>query len=175
MGKMKVHELAKELNLSSKELLEKIKSVGIEAKSHMSSLEENDVEKIRKAFTNNKKEADKNKENKKNSTKKQAETKQAPIIIRRELIVEEHKEEKKEAIDKNDLHRKNMNSSNLVKRNNRNDFNTAPRRNKPEKPMTVSELFGLNKKEEKKEIKKEEIKKEETKQEVKKVKNVLDK
>ena len=172
MGKMKVHELAKELNLSSKELLEKIKSIGIEAKSHMSSLEENDVEKIRKAFTNNKKEADKNKENKKNSTKKQAETKQAPIIIRRELIVEEHKEEKKEAIDKNDLHRKNMNSSNLVKRNNRNDFNTAPRRNKPEKPMTVSELFGLNKKEEKKEIKKEEIKKEETKQEVKKVKEV---
>src|SRR5665647_2316033 len=35
---MKIHELAKELNLNSKELVEKIHNMGIEAKSHMSVL-----------------------------------------------------------------------------------------------------------------------------------------
>src|SRR5665648_122831 len=35
---IKVHELAKELNLNSKELVEKIHNMGIEAKSHMSVL-----------------------------------------------------------------------------------------------------------------------------------------
>jgi len=40
---MRVHELAKELNLSSRELLEKLKALKIEAKSHMSTLDEEAV------------------------------------------------------------------------------------------------------------------------------------
>ena len=48
MGKMKVHELAKELKLSSKEFMEKLEEMGIEVKSHMSSLEEDEVAKIKK-------------------------------------------------------------------------------------------------------------------------------
>ncbi|MDD4563959.1 MAG: translation initiation factor IF-2 [Eubacteriales bacterium] len=43
MSNVKVHELAKELNMTSKELLDKINSMGIEAKSHMSVLTEIDV------------------------------------------------------------------------------------------------------------------------------------
>ncbi len=44
---MRVHELAKELGLSSKELLDELHEAGIEAKSHMSSLEEAAVELLR--------------------------------------------------------------------------------------------------------------------------------
>ena len=144
MGKMKIHELAKELNLSSKELLEKVKEMGIDAKSHMSALEEKDIEKVRKAFTNKKEDVKEKKETK----KKAEEVKQAPIIIRRQLIVEEEKEEK---VEKNKIELPQRNTAtNIVKRNNRNDMGAMPRRNRPERPMTVSELFGLNKKQENK-------------------------
>jgi translation initiation factor IF-2 len=44
---MRVHELAKELNLSSRELLEKLQTLGVEAKSHMSRLEEAAVKRVR--------------------------------------------------------------------------------------------------------------------------------
>ncbi|HHU16981.1 MAG TPA: translation initiation factor IF-2 [Clostridiales bacterium] len=43
MSNVKVHELAKELNMTSKELLDRLKSMGIEAKSHMSVLTEIDA------------------------------------------------------------------------------------------------------------------------------------
>ena len=44
---MKVHELAKELNLSSKEVLEKLGSMGVEAKGHMSVLSDIDAIAVR--------------------------------------------------------------------------------------------------------------------------------
>ena len=40
MSKKRVHEIAKEHGLSSKELLEKLKAAGIEAKAAASSVEE---------------------------------------------------------------------------------------------------------------------------------------
>lgn len=43
MSSMKVHELAKELNMTSKDMLDKINSMGIDAKSHMSVLTDMDV------------------------------------------------------------------------------------------------------------------------------------
>ncbi len=43
----KVHELAKEMNLTSKELLEKAHQLGIEVKSHMSVLSDTDIDKIK--------------------------------------------------------------------------------------------------------------------------------
>ena len=47
---IKVHELAKELGVTSKELLEKISALGIDVKSHMSALSDGDVKKIRDSF-----------------------------------------------------------------------------------------------------------------------------
>ena len=47
MGKMKVHELAKELELSSKDLMDKLKKIGIEAKSHLSTLEDDEIKLIK--------------------------------------------------------------------------------------------------------------------------------
>ena len=56
---IKVHELAKELGLTSKELLEKIKALGIEVKSHMSALSEGDVKKIRSSISGDEPTSDK--------------------------------------------------------------------------------------------------------------------
>lgn len=50
LGKIKVHELAKELDLSSKEIIEKATALNIEIKSHLSSLEDSEVEKIKKSL-----------------------------------------------------------------------------------------------------------------------------
>ena len=47
MAKIRVYELAKDLNMSNKALLEKMKDLNIEAKSHMSSLEDDDVKHIK--------------------------------------------------------------------------------------------------------------------------------
>ena len=50
MAKIKVYELAKELNVSSKEVVEFLGEKNIEVKSHMSSLEEADAEIVRNSF-----------------------------------------------------------------------------------------------------------------------------
>lgn len=45
---MRVHELAKELDVSSKDIIAKLKDLGVEAKSHMSTLDDPAVERIRR-------------------------------------------------------------------------------------------------------------------------------
>ncbi len=50
MSKIKIYELAKELNVSNKEIIEFLNGKNIEAKSHMSSLEDADAQNVRKAF-----------------------------------------------------------------------------------------------------------------------------
>ncbi|MBR6666215.1 MAG: translation initiation factor IF-2 [Lachnospiraceae bacterium] len=50
MAKMKVHELAKELDITSKEVLAFLQEKGIEAKAAQSSVEEDAIESVRKAF-----------------------------------------------------------------------------------------------------------------------------
>ncbi len=47
---MRVHELAKELEMNSKELVAQVQEMGIEVKSHMSSLQDDQAEEIRKKF-----------------------------------------------------------------------------------------------------------------------------
>ena len=170
MGKLKVHELAKELGLESKELIKKAKEVGIEVTSHLSSLEEEQIQKIKNIFENKGVKSQKSMEQEKNKEKKEKNTKKeaTPVIIRREVILadEEKQEKKQEKTERKDV--------GFVERKNNKDFNIVYRK-QPVKPMTVSELFGLKtkKKEEKapepiKEEKKEEPKVEEKKVEEKK-------
>jgi translation initiation factor IF-2 len=47
MPKKRVHELAKELNLENKDLIAQLEKIGITVKSHSSSLEDDEVEKIK--------------------------------------------------------------------------------------------------------------------------------
>ena len=91
LGKMKVHELAKELNLTSKEVIERASKLGIELKSHLSSLEDSDIEKIKGNSGKTKTETKKVKEAPK---KEKQET--APVIIRRAVIISDDEINKKE-------------------------------------------------------------------------------
>lgn len=54
MARMRVHELAKELNMNNKDLIDRIFKLGIQVKNHMSTLTESTVEKIRQQFTEDK-------------------------------------------------------------------------------------------------------------------------
>ena len=51
MPKIRIHELAKELNIDNKKVMEYLKEKKIEVKSHMSTLEENQEAMVRKAFS----------------------------------------------------------------------------------------------------------------------------
>jgi translation initiation factor IF-2 len=72
MAKVKVFQLAKELNLSSKELLYHLEELGIIVKGHMSVLTEDEVRRVKQAFSERK-----------------GEVKRKKVIIRKRPKVEE--------------------------------------------------------------------------------------
>ena len=168
MGKIKIYDIAKKLNLTSKEVLEVAKKLNINVKSHLSGIEEEEAKRIEDDI--NKKE---NKKQEKEIVKKEKigtkKEEKAPVIIRREVIISQEAEQtkKKEPVKKENK----KNNVGFVERKQNKDYNIVYR-NKPSKPMTVSELFGLKKEELKKEEKvkveqenkKEEMKKEEVKE-----------
>ena len=50
MAKQKIHELAKEINRSNKEIIEVLNKNGVDVKSHLSAIDEGQVEMVKKAF-----------------------------------------------------------------------------------------------------------------------------
>ena len=173
MGKIKIYEIAKKLDLTSKEVLEMAQKLNIQVKSHMSSVEEEEAKKIENNLTNKTEQTSKQQQasKKEDKTAKQNVTpkkeEKAPVIIRREVIINEE-ENKKNENKKQETKRDN--NVGFVERRQNKDFNIVYR-NKPNKPKTVNELFGLNKPEKKK----EEPKKEEIKNEVPSIKEEIKK
>jgi len=58
MVKKRVHELAKELNIESKEIISKLSQMGISVKSHMSTLEDSDIGQLKQLYRNKEKSDD---------------------------------------------------------------------------------------------------------------------
>ena len=135
MGKIKIHELAKELKMENKELIDIANKLGLKVTSE-----------------------------KKSEVKTTGQ-----VIIRREVIVaDEDAEKEKKKIE--EAKRKTAGLGFNQKRNK--DYNIVYRE-KPTKPMTVSELFGIKPKKEEKKVepkKQEKAVKEEIKQEIPEVK-----
>ena len=150
MGKIKIYDIAKKLNLTSKEVLDIAKKLKIEAKSHLSGVDEEEAKKIEKEISKKqgKGTAVKEKMEAKKGSKKEE---KAPVIIRREVIISEEEPVKKKEPEKKETRKNNVG---FVERKQNKDYNIVYR-NKPNKPMTVSELFGLKKEEPKKEEPKE--------------------
>ena len=174
MGKIKIYEIAKKLGLASKEVLEAAEKLNIEVKSHMSGVGEEEAKKIEERLSNRiakpEKTAKQEKTTKTEKAAKQATQKKeekAPVIIRREVIISDEENQKKE--NKKEENKKNK--FEIVERKQNKDSNIVYR-NKPNKPKTVNELFGLNKPESKKE-KTEEIKKTEPVKEEKIIKEEI--
>ncbi len=63
MSKTRVHELAKALEINSKELIEKLRELGVEVKNHMSTIEDSVAEDIIELFTENESKAEEKAEN----------------------------------------------------------------------------------------------------------------
>ena len=154
MGKIKIHEIAKKLGLTSKEVLEKAQKLKIDVKSHMSGVEEEEAKKIENSFS-------KNEDQKKSTSTTQKKEEKTHVIIRREVIVAD--EEKKKQADKRQETRNNIG---FVERKQNKDYNIVYR-NKPNKPKTVDELFGLKKEPEKQQEKQQQKEPEKQYEEVK--------
>ena len=89
MDKIKIHELAKELGVASKEIVSIANQLGANVKNHLSTIDEQMMEKIKNKFNNrgmNSKGMEKDKEKKSNIQEKKQEEK-SPVIIRRAVII----------------------------------------------------------------------------------------
>ena len=127
MGKIKIHEIAKKLGVNSKDVLEKAQELGLDVKTHMSSVDESEAKKIEAKFSNS------------NVKKEVKEKRDNPVIIRREVIMTDSDATKKEEIKKEQTKRDR--DVGFIERQRKTDYNIVYR-NKPTKPLTVSELFG---------------------------------
>ena len=152
MAKIKIYEIAKELNVDNKSIIDAANKIGLAVKSHLSAIEEDEAKKIRDTFTS--KAAVKEEKKVKSNNNEIA---RGPVIIRREVIVNEEKATPVKEKPKNNIGFNNA-------RNRSNDYNIVYRE-KQAKPMSVNELFGIK-------PKKEEPKKVVAKEETKKVEDV---
>lgn len=135
MDKIKVHELAKEINVTSNDILNIAKKLKIELKSHLSSITEEDAKKIKDSLVNNAKNKKKvNMKDSKNDIKEnKAKKEEKPFVVRRAVIMEEDHTEKKEV--KEEKYGK-------IAKKNKGDYNIVYKKEE-EKPMSISQLFGL--------------------------------
>lgn len=129
MAKIKVYELAKELDKSSKEILSLLTDKGVEVKSHMSTLEDDAAEMVKAAFgKKNAKEAEKKEAPKTEAVKD--ETKKQEQVKKQEQTREEAPKKKKNIIFVSNPHnskmggqRQNSNTNGGGNANNRNTGN----------------------------------------------------
>jgi translation initiation factor IF-2 len=149
LEKIKIHELAKKLNVETKVVLETAKKLEIEAKSHLSSITEEESKKIEKMIKG---------VSKTKSMEKKKENNEGPVIIRRAVIINDEEEKKEEERKRKEQARKK--DVGFVENKRNKDYNIVYR-DKPTKPLTVSELLGINKKKEPEEKKEEVVLKEE--------------
>ena len=136
LGKINLYDIAKELNLTSKEVLEIAKKLNIDAKSHLSSVEEDEAKRIKESVK-----GQKPKKEEKKPEKAKTDKNETPVIIRREVIINDENHVQKEQTKKEE---KRNNHVGFVERKQNKDYNIVYR-NKPTKPMTVDELFGIKK------------------------------
>ena len=142
MGKIKIHEIAKEVGLTSKEIIKIANDLGIGVTSHLSAVSDEQAAQIKenvKGSSDNKDNLKETKMAKKDTTSSNVKKNETPVIIRREVIISEE-EKKEEELNKRQEHSKK--DVGFVERTNKNDYNIVYR-NKQTKPLTVSELFGL--------------------------------
>lgn len=111
MSKKRVYQLAKEIGISSKELIEKLKELSIEVNSHMSTLENESAKIVLELFTeeskkntiSNAKEEPPNKEKSEKVKVEKPHNKQETSIPRRSKKKNKGKKNKNSMVDNNDV------------------------------------------------------------------------
>lgn len=184
MGKIKIHEIAKKLGLTSKEVLEVAIKLKMDVKTHMSGVSDEEAKKIEESFQKKAEKSPKSKKEevitdskKENNKKSKSEDEKTPFIIRREVIINDNEQVQKK--EEKQVKENRNNNIGFIERKQNKDYNIVYR-NKPNKPMTVNELFGIKPKKEevkkdvaieKEEVKEEKVVKEEVKTETVKQNN----
>ena len=137
MSKTRVHELAKTLNIGSKELVEKLKQMNIEVKSHMSVLTDEDVDKVLDVFSE-----EESKENKQNSqvktTPESANKKENKEKKENNKVKDKEITEAKEPVSKEEKSKNEDNSSKKSKKKNKNKDKNK-NKHKAEQPVVSQE------------------------------------
>lgn len=140
----KLYEIAKDLNMKNKEVIEVAKEIGIDIKNHLNNVTEDEEKKLLEKISNRsdkkekvKKETEikKNKENK----KEQEKNNQEQVIIRREVILKEEKEKNKNG-KKTDREK----VVGKIQKNTQKDYNIVYKKEE-NRPLTIDELFGISK------------------------------
>ena len=102
MGKIKIHEIAKEVGLNSKEVIKIANDLGIGVTSHLSAVDDEQAAKIKENIKVNESKTKKEDESKapkaskKETTSSNAKKNETPVIIRREVIISEEERKEKE-------------------------------------------------------------------------------
>ena len=104
LAKIKIYEIAKELKIDNKDVLETAKKMGLKVTSHLSGIEENDVKRLKENLKKSEKDIKPEKMEKKAKTEKKDEIKttgqiiirsKKQIKIRKMVLVLMYKEETK--------------------------------------------------------------------------------
>ncbi|MDK2952104.1 MAG: translation initiation factor [Kosmotogales bacterium] len=119
MSKKRVYELAKELNISAKELIDELLTLGVEVKNHMSSIDDDIVATIKELY------ADEKKGEKKEKTVKKISSKPKPKDIKNF--------EKKETVNKDKKNEKEKKTETPKRKNERKRFKEEIKEKKIEK------------------------------------------
>ena len=98
MAKKRVYELAKQLNISNKDLIEKLNELGIEVNNHMSTVDEENAELVKELLGGEKNEAPKAEKNEK---AEKAEKSKEPVKEEKKTAKTEKPEKAKETVKEN--------------------------------------------------------------------------
>ena len=98
MAKKRVYELAKQLNISNKDLIEKLNELGIEVNNHMSTVDEENAELVKELLGGEKNEAPKTEKNEK---AEKAEKSKEPVKEEKKTAKTEKPEKAKETLKEN--------------------------------------------------------------------------
>ena len=98
LAKKRVYELAKQLNISNKDLIEKLNELGIEVNNHMSTVDEENAELVKELLGGEKNEAPKAEKNEK---AEKAEKSKEPVKEEKKTAKTEKPEKAKETVKEN--------------------------------------------------------------------------
>lgn len=101
LAKKRVYELAKQLNISNKDLIEKLNELGIEVNNHMSTVDEENAELVKELLGEEKNEAPKAEKNEKAEKAEKAEKSKEPVKEEKKTAKTEKTEKAKETVKEN--------------------------------------------------------------------------
>ncbi|QWC24513.1 translation initiation factor IF-2 [Bacillus haikouensis] len=137
MSKTRVYEYAKKYNVSSKDVISKLKQLNIEVSNHMATIEDETVKKLDSMFSSNSKEQG-NKPAQNNSNQKQNTAKENNSSSKGKVnSAPNNRDGKKNGQQSQSKEKKafNNNNNNNNKRNNKNNRNNKPNKNFKQAPQ----------------------------------------